>query len=82
MDHTAIRVTSYATLDSARETHLGLRAKMYAITESAALIRLAGVEDLQRFYMEAVQLLMKVDFMERLIAPVPGKYYPHIIASH
>ena len=71
-DQEFINTRSYLTLHDSRETRLGLTARLYSLAESANRIRLIGDEGLRGFYMEAIQLLMKLDFMERLIAPLPG----------
>lgn len=72
-DQEFMNTTSYLTLSQSRETRLGLTAKLYMLSENANRIRLIGDEGLRPFYTEAIQLLMKLDFIERLIAPLPGE---------
>ena len=71
-DQEFIKATSYSTLQESRETRLGFTARLYILAESVSRIRLVGEESLRPFYMDAIQLLMKLDYMERLISPIPG----------
>ncbi|TFK72046.1 hypothetical protein BDN72DRAFT_855813 [Pluteus cervinus] len=70
-DQEFLKGTSYATLAESRQSRLGFTARLYTLAESASRIRLVGEESLRPFYMDAIELLMKLDYMERLISPIP-----------
>ena len=72
-DYTLINVPAYGGLPAAREMRLGLMAKLIDTTEKGCSLSLAGQDDIETFYSEAVEILTKFDVLKRFKAPNPGQ---------
>lgn len=72
-DYISINVPAYSGLPVAREMRLGLIAKLIDNTEKGCSLSLAGQDDIETFYSEAIDILANFDILKRFIAPNPGQ---------
>lgn len=68
-----IITTSLLVTKPGQEMRLGLMAQLFDIAECGCRIRLPGYSELEKWDKEVTQVLTKMDQLQRILSPLPGK---------
>ena len=72
LDHVVIESSSYATIESARDARLSITGQILELMEAGLSIYLTSKSDIDRFYQDVVDVLMKLDKLQVFISTLPG----------
>ena len=74
LDRVVIGSSSCATVESARDVRLALMGQILELAESGFRIYLSSKSDIDEFYQDVVDVLIKSDKLQVLISALPGVY--------